>query len=252
MDQWAYRNRFAKIHPLEKFIAAMGAMIFLLLWDKPMFQGIIFLTMTGMTVLGAKIPLRIYLKYLSIPFVFIIMTLLPILFGMYADSGQLLWSFPFANRWIGITYEGMSTAIGLFFRTMAALSCLYFLALTTSMQDIIYLLEKLRFPSVFTELMVLTYRFIFVFTNTAKTIYAAQSSRLGYHGFLRGLKSLSVLCSVLFLKAYMQSKALYQATLSRGYIGTFYRQLSERTLNVKRLIGICILESLLFVLGGIL
>ncbi|PKM52054.1 MAG: cobalt ECF transporter T component CbiQ [Firmicutes bacterium HGW-Firmicutes-7] len=251
MDQWAHVNRFAKNHPLEKCIVAVVTMFLVLLWDKPIFHGIILLGMGAATVIGAGIPFKIYLKYISIPFVFILMTLLSIILEIHSDNRGYIYAIEILHVFVGITHESIGVAVGLLFRSIATLTCLYFLAMTTPMQDIIYLLEKIHCPSIFTELMVLIYRFVFVFLNTARTIYYAQSTRLGYKGFYRSLKSLSTLSSVLFIKAYLQAKALYQASLSRGYQGKFYGLVNNKLLNVNRLIGIIILEIGLLILGGL-
>lgn len=250
MDQLAYGNRFVKFHPLEKVIIAMATMIFVLLWDKPIYQGIILIIMSLLTIFGAGIPIKIYLKYMTIPIAFIIMTIIPILLEVHIDRSIFLHSVSFLQGFIGITEEGIITSVSLLFRSLSALTCLYFLTMTTPMQDIISLLQKAHCPAAFTELMVLTYRFIFVFLNTSKTIYMAQSSRLGYNGFYMSLKSLGTLSSVLFIKSYMQARALYRASLSRGYVGTFYSIENERKINIKRLLCIGMIETLLFLLGG--
>ncbi|PKM94730.1 MAG: cobalt ECF transporter T component CbiQ [Firmicutes bacterium HGW-Firmicutes-1] len=251
MDQWAYVNKFSKIHPFEKFLVAIVTMFLVLLWDKPVFQVSILIIMGIGTVLGAGIPFKVYIKYMTIPLLFIFITLLSVLLEVHTVNKDFLFTIEIFHVFIGISKESIGVAIALFFRSTATLTCLYFLAMTTSMQELIYLLEKFHCPSIVTELMVLTYRFIFVFLKTARTIYYAQSTRLGYNGFVRSLKSLSILSSVLFIKAYMQAKALNQATLSRGYQGTFYQLNTERTLNKRRLIIIIAVEIGLFIIGGI-
>jgi len=251
MDQWAYVNRFSKIHPFEKFFIAIVTMFLVLLWDKPVFHVSVLIIMGIGTVLGAGIPFKVYVKYMTLPLLFIFVTLLSVLLEVHTDHKDFLYTIEIFHVFIGISKESISVAIALFFRSIATLTCLYFLAMTTSMQELIYLLEKSHCPSIVTELMVLTYRFIFVFLKTTKTIYYAQSTRLGYKGFFRSLKSLSILSSVLFVKAYMQAKALNQATLSRGYQGTFHQLISEGTINTRRLTMIIIAEIGLCIIGGI-
>lgn len=251
MDYWAYINKFTRIHPLEKAILSIVTMFLVLLWDKPTFHIIVLMGMGTATIFGAGIPAKIYLKYMMIPLVFVLMAQLSVAFEIHSENVSFLYGIQIFHMYIGVTQESIGVAVGLLFRSIATITCLYFLAMTTPMQDIIYLLEKIHCPAIITELMVLTYRFIFIFFVTTRTVYFAQSSRLGYNGFRRSLNSLSTLTSVLFIKAYLQAKALYQAILSRGYQGTFYGIENNRTLNTKRLIGISILELGLFLLGSL-
>lgn len=249
MDYWAYVNNYNKIHPLEKSVLALTTMILVLIWDKPIYNGFVILCMSIAIVVGAGIPFKIYMKYLSLPLIFIVVTLVSVVFEIHSNQSGFIYSFQAFHGFIGVTQESLNLAIRLFFRTMATLSCLYFLAMTTPLQDIVYLLEKLHCPRIVTELMVLTYRFIFIFLVTARTIYAAQSARLGYQGFFRSIKSLSTLSAGLFIKAYMHSKILYQAMVSRGYMGTFHTVANDNAIDVKRLFAIVILEVGLFTIG---
>ena len=83
---------------------------------------------------------------------------------------------------------------------------LYFLALTTPMTEIITVLHKLKVPVIITELMVLIYRFIFVFMETATTIRRAQLSRSGYVSMKSSFRSLSRLSSALLGEVFRDAQ----------------------------------------------
>lgn len=251
MDYWAYSNNYNRIHPLEKTILSIITMLIVLLWENQFLSIIVFIGLVMATIVGAGIPYKVYLKYISIPLTFVVIAIASVAIEIHSSPNVFIYKIMIGHIYVGITQLSLSLSFGLLMRSMAALACLYFLALTTPIQEIIYLLEKIHCPKIVTELMVLIYRFIFIFMSTARTIYHAQSSRLGYSGFKKSIKSLSVLCSVLFVKAYLHSKVLYQATLSRGYQGTFYGLDNSRQINVKRIVSISILEIVLFILGGI-
>lgn len=251
MDYWAYSNRFNTIHPVEKAMFSIVTMLIVLLFEKSLLHVMIFLCMVLLTVMGAGIPIKIYIKYLFIPLIFIITAMVSVALEFHADLGYFLYGTPIANVNIGVTSKSLFTSYELLFRSLAALACLYFLSLTTPMQEVIYLLERVHCPKIVTELMVLIYRFIFIFLVTAKNIYYAQSSRLGYKGYAKSLKSLSALCSALLVKTYLQSKKLYQATLSRGYQGTFHELENVKSLNVRRVVSIGLFEAGLIVIGSI-
>lgn len=251
MDNWAYINQLNKVHPLEKSLISIVTMLIVLLLEKPLLHITVLFVMMIVTLIGAGIPYKVYFKYFSIPLLFIIAAIASVAIEVSESPEQLLYRFQIFHVFFGITTNSLSIALRLFFRSLAALSCLYFLAFTTPMQDIIYLLERIYCPKIVTEIMVLMYRFVFIFMNTARTIYYAQSTRLGYSGLKRGLKSFSILSSVLFLKAYLQSKALYQATLSRGYQGSFYSLETDRKLKFSRIFSISMMELGFFIIGSI-
>lgn len=251
MDSWAYTNQFNKVHPLEKTLISIVTMLIVLAWEKPLLHITVLIVMMTATIIGAGIPYKVYLKYFLIPFLFIIAAIASVAIEVNGDPSQYLHKIQLFYINMGVTQISLSIALRLFLRSLAALTCLYFLAFTTPMQDIIYLLEKSHCPTIVTEIMVLMYRFVFIFLTTAKNIYYAQNTRLGYRNFNRGIRSFSTLCSVLFVKAYMQSKALYQSSLSRGYQGSFNCIENDNKLSLSRLISISMVELGLCVIGYI-
>lgn len=130
---------------------------------------------------------------------------------------DVIWSVPIGNWRICISEESLKRAVNLVFVVLSSVSCLYFLILTTPMTAILDVLRKLKLPSIFIELITLTYRFIFVIMEESINIYQSQSSRLGYITIRQGIKSLGLLISVLFLKVFERTKQLSIAMNSRGY-----------------------------------
>ena len=84
-------------------------------------------------------------------------------------------------------------AVQIFCTAFGAVSCLYFLSLSTPMTDLIAVLERLHCPSLFIELMLLIYRFLFVLAELASSISTAQK-----HGLATGIFALPFLPSVHF------------------------------------------------------
>ena len=135
------------------------------------------------------------------------------------SQSAFLFSLPIAGSNIGVSIIGLQNAIKLFFKALGAVSCLYFLSLNTPMVDLLAVLRKLRVPKLMVELMGLIYRFIFVFLETADNMFIAQNSRLGYSSLSSGYRSLGVLASTLFARAYKHSDDIYTALEARGYDG---------------------------------
>ena len=74
-------------------------------------------------------------------------------------------------------------------RALGAVSCLYFLSLSTTLPEILSVLRKARVPAGVTELAVLIYRYIFILLSACHAMRDAAASRLGYSGFRRSIRT---------------------------------------------------------------
>lgn len=117
------------------------------------------------------------------------------------------------------------------------------------MTEIITLLGKMRVPVIITELMVLIYRFIFVFMEIATTIRRAQSSRLGYISMKSSFRSLSRLFSALFGKVFLKSHELFDTMSARGYTGEIKVLVKKYPVNLKNYLVLTMLEIPLILLN---
>ena len=128
-------------------------------------------------------------------------------------------SFSIYNIKLGCTYDSILTAARLFFKSLASVSCLYFLTFNTPVFEVLSVLRKLKVPKLFVELMGLIYRFIFLLLDTANMIYISQNSRLGYSTLKTSFSSLGKLITTLFISSYKRSQDIYNAMESRCYDG---------------------------------
>ena len=196
IDKYAYINRLKPIHPLEKMTIALFLLLFTLLVKDKLVSLITFMVMSAFTIFVAKIPFSYYLKLLLLPSFFLLSGTLTILFSFASMDTILptvLWSKQFGTWQLFISASNVDTVISLIFVVLGSISCLYFLTLTTPVQAILQVLRKCKVPSLLIEITEITYRFIFVFLETALKIYQAQNSRLGYRTARLWLHSLSLI-----------------------------------------------------------
>ncbi len=217
IDQYAYANRLGAVHPAEKFAFAVVTMIVCIVFSSMLTSLAVILLMSFITVRRAGIPGRFYLKLLSIPLSFLVVSVVTIAFTVSRETYQFIYGFTVWNLHLGITARDLDVAVNLFFKSLGAVSCLYFLSLTTSMVEIMSVLKRIRVPLLFIELMGLVYRFVFVLMETAGQIHTAQSARWGYASFRNSYRSLGQLISNLFIKSYHRSQMLFTALLARCY-----------------------------------
>jgi len=219
IDCYAYSNNLKTVHPLEKSLFAMLTMVVCLTSSTVVIPLIVLAFMAGGIIFRAGIPIRFFLHLMLVPLSFLFISILTIAFSISTNPSGFWFAQTINGLTIGTRYPDLIIAIHLFLKSLGAVSCLYFLALTTPMTEIITLLHRMKVPVIITELMVLIYRFIFVFMETAITIRRAQSSRLGYISMKSSYRSLSRLFSALLGKVFVKSQELYNAMAARGYTG---------------------------------
>ena len=219
IDQFVYSNKMRTSHPFERFAFAMITMIIALMVDKPFIHISIVAIMIGLLVFRAKIAVAVILKLFSLPLGFLIIGLITIALNISFTDADMMFSIKIGNYFLGATAASLALASKTLLTSISCVACLYFLVLTTPMIEIINVLQFLRLPPLFIELMMLVYRFIFVLIETAFYIYTSQSSRWGYSSFKRSIISFGLLFANLWGKAYIKSQSLFTSLLSRGYEG---------------------------------
>jgi cobalt/nickel transport system permease protein len=98
--------------------------------------------------------------------------------SLCGTPSQLL-SLKFGGGYLAVDDASLLYGVNLFFTALSAVSCLYFLSLTTPMVDIMGALRRMRCPAILIELMFLMYRFTFVLLDTAHAISILAKCRLG-------------------------------------------------------------------------
>ncbi|GAW93468.1 cobalt ECF transporter T component CbiQ [Calderihabitans maritimus] len=249
IDQYAYANKLLSVHPGEKFAFALITMAVGLIFDTINTSMIIIIMMSGATIILAGVRWRLYVKLLSLPLGFLIAGVAAIAVSFSYHDVDVVSGFTVGRFLVGVQPGDLYLALRLFFKALGAVSCLYFLALTTPMTDIIIILRKLKAPPLFVELMSLIYRFIFVLLETAGRIHLSQASRCGYFSFASTYRSLGALLSNLFIRTYWRSRISFTALLSRGYTGSINVLEPRYSVSYKNILAIAAVEALLIVLG---
>lgn len=248
IDQYAYTNRLLKVHPGEKMAFAIITMIICLI-SQSLAVMLAAIALMAAAVIRAGIPLRVYIKLITVPALFLILAVGAVAVSISGQGEGYLWGIALGKFHIGVSPSNLYLAVLLFCRSLGAISCLYFLSLTTPMVEIISILRKLKVPSLFIELMGLIYRFIFVLVETAESIYTSQSSRLGYRNLKTGYSSLGALVGNLLISSYRRSEILFTALSSRGYTGELRVLETKYIVSGKNILAILAIDVLLVLLS---
>ncbi len=215
MDYIAHNNALTETNPFFKLILTIVLLIVTLVLDNLYFDVFIFVVMSIVILAIAKINYKSYLKFLSLPMAFLVITCIFLIF--FFGKGEVIYETGIFG--IVVTTDSWHYGVYTFMRVMGCLPCLGFLALTTPIAKILHCLGRLKVPKIMIEIGLLMYNTIFIFLNEIDTMQKAQNSRLGYHSYVSSFKSLGALASTIFLRALDKSETLQHSLDSRGYDG---------------------------------
>ncbi|MBV5275881.1 MAG: cobalt ECF transporter T component CbiQ [Lamprocystis purpurea] len=228
IDRHAWTNRWRRHHPGEHLLLAGGGLV-LALTLPPLTAGpLLCLLMAGATVVGAAVPMRAFLGVMALPTGFMLTSAPFLALSLDLRDGLHLSCSP----------AGATLALEVTLRSLGALSCLAFLALTTPVAELVPWLRRLGVPAAVVEIALLIYRLIFIFAERALAGQQAQAARQGYSTRPRSLKSLGLLIATLFQRALERARRLEVGLAARGYVGELRVLTPERPLSRRRLAGI--------------
>ena len=248
IDRLCYNSKLRKKNGGVKFAYAVITLLICVISRSPAAALVVLAVNGWLTVKKGGVKFREYRKFMAIPLIFMILSTLAIVVNL-ADAPLDLFAVRLGSRYLTGRRQGLGYALGLILTAMASVSCLYFLAMTTPMPDILEVLRRLHCPRLLSELMLLIYRYIFVLMDTASNIRISQACRLGNKDYRTSIKSFADLGAVLMMRAIARSRALYEAMEARCYDGTI-QVLTEGSPPERRdIIWMCVFEGSLTVLA---
>jgi cobalt/nickel transport system permease protein len=194
----------------------------------------ILMTVTFLLSIISKIPLKFFVIRTSFIPLLVTVIALPLLF---ITPGNPI----FTLNSISITIEGIYKALFFTLRVWTCANSLILLTLTTRFSSIINAMEKLKIPKIFTMMISITYRFIFLSINEAYRMLLAKESRtIKKESRLKAMKSLASMIGTLFIRSYERGERVYLAMMARDYkVST--RNLNKTSINGKDVIFVSII-----------
>lgn len=245
LDHHAALSRLRDVAPGFKLLFALPPIAMVLWADSVPFSLVVFVLMGGALMLKGGVRPADYLRWLLLPAGFLVIGTVAVAVDVSASPGAFIVSVPVGGAHIGVTSAGLAMAANLFFRTLASVSCLYFIAFTTPVVDLAGSMSAVGIPLLVIEITLLVYRFVFQLFDTAGAMSTAQTSRLGYAGLRATFRSLSALASNLFVFSVRRSEELYLAMECRGYDSTVRVLTPSNEVRQPSLAGIALVEAAL-------
>lgn len=148
---------------------------------------------------------------------------------------------------LGLSTAGAQQAGLLVLRSLAAVSALLLLTVTTPASDLVQGLRRLGLPAEVAEVALTTYRLLFVLLDTAAAIHASQEARLGTTGWRRRIRSTGLLVAALLPRALDRARRLELGLAARGFDGSLRTLSPAHPVSPK---GLAAIAALLIALGG--
>ena len=210
LDKSAHFNKLARRSPIEKALLSLGMLTLCL--SLPHWPGcaIVFLVMSSFTLFAARIKPLDYLKALAAPAAFLLAGSAMLLISVEVSSGGLH---------IAMAPKGVEEAERVMLRSLSALSCLLFLAMSTPLPELLAKLRSLGVPSALIEAALLIYNWLFLLLENFNDMKLAQETRLGYASPSKAFRSLSMLASALLVRSFERARRLEDGLAARGFQG---------------------------------
>ncbi|MFT9850265.1 cobalt ECF transporter T component CbiQ [Aneurinibacillus sp. REN35] len=220
LDAIAYTNRLRHIYPAQKVGFGLCMLLFVLL-SHTLVHAAVFMWMSAWIVLRAGISGRVYVRLLGAVTLFLMLGLPPLVVEISAapPTDTVLFQFSAASWHIYGSREGVEKAGMLLIRSLASVSCLYFILLTVPFTELLTVLRRVKVPVLLTDLLLVMYRFVFVFLETAEQLWTAQQARSGSGRFRKKIRDAGFLIVRLFTRTFQRYQQLSIGLAARGFTG---------------------------------
>ncbi|MBI3444164.1 MAG: cobalt ECF transporter T component CbiQ [Magnetospirillum sp.] len=206
IDRLSQAGRWRRRAVAEKSVLALGLLALSLMLPPWPGAALVLAAAWSLALAFARIPWRDWLGLNAAPLGFVLTGAVTLLVDLGPGGAHL-------------AADGGARALALVLRAAAASSCLLLLAATTPTPDLVQGMRRLGLPAEIAEIMLLTWRFLFLLLEAASAIRHAQEARLGWFGPRRQVRSLGLLIARLLPRAMDSARRLEVGLAARGFDG---------------------------------
>lgn len=222
IDNCAYLNNIKDVNPLIKLGITFIGVTASMLTQNANIHILIMLFMTALILFIARVDMKLYIKCLKIPIIFLIIGIGLNLINISFENKDYIFNVNILGLYIGTTEFAIKSSVNILLRAMSCIISIYFLILTTPFNQLIIVLKKLHIPHTLIELMILIYRFIFIFIEEAEEIYKSQQLKFGYTNLRTSYNSMSLLIKTLFFRMMRRYEDMSISLDIKLYDGKFH------------------------------
>ena len=236
LEYYSYNSKINSWNPHLKFWYSMVLIVLGIILSNIYISISIVFICGFITIFLGKISLKKYIDFFKVPIIFLLISVAVININFSKNITDFYY-FNVGDLYIYTTNENIKKSCILFWRALSGVSSMYMLALSTPLNEIIYVMKKARTPQIIIELMYLVYRFIFIMRDSYKSMRKSIESRLGFRDYRISLLSFGKIISNILIISLRKSNSFYDAMESRCYRGEIRFFIKEKRINKKVIIG---------------
>ena len=236
LEYYSYNSKINSWNPHLKFWYSMVLIVLGIILSNIYISISIVFICGFITIFLGKISLKKYIDFFKVPIIFLLISVAVININFSKNITDFYY-FNIGDLYIYTTDENIKKSCILFWRALSGVSSMYMLALSTPLNEIIYVMKKVRTPKIIIELMYLVYRFIFIMRDSYKSMRKSIESRLGFIDYRTSLLSFGKIISNILIVSLRKSNSFYDAMESRCYRGEIRFFIKEKRINKKVIIG---------------
>ena len=236
LEYYSYNSKINSWNPHLKFWYSMVLIVLGIILSNIYISISIVFICGFITIFLGKISLKKYIDFFKVPIIFLLISVAVININFSKNITDFYY-FNIGDLYIYTTDENIKKSCILFWRALSGVSSMYMLALSTPLNEIIYVMKKARTPQIIIELMYLVYRFIFIMRDSYKSMRKSIESRLGFRDYRISLLSFGKIISNILIISLRKSNSFYDAMESRCYRGEIRFFIKEKRINKKVIIG---------------
>ena len=236
LEYYSYNSKINSWNPHLKFWYSMVLIVLGIILSNIYISISIVFICGFITIFLGKISLKKYIDFFKVPTIFLLISVAVININFSKNITDFYY-FNVGDLYIYTTDENIKKSCILFWRALSGVSSMYMLALSTPLNEIIYVMKKARTPQIIIELMYLVYRFIFIMRDSYKSMRKSIESRLGFIDYRTSLLSFGKIISNILIVSLRKSNSFYDAMESRCYRGEIRFFIKEKRINKKVIIG---------------
>jgi cobalt/nickel transport system permease protein len=231
--QWQTAKRNGLLQSLDSRVKVIFLLLYIITISVTVsiaVQCIIAILILLLCIVSKLDIIHLYKRILAAGFIFGFLIFIPASLNVFT-SGENVFTivrFSHSHSWwiykipqeIAVTREGIITVLRLTLKVINSVSVVLIVVSTTTFERIVKSLSFFKIPDIFLLTLTLTYKFIFILSNTVVETYQAIKMRWWNHA---SVKEAEVIVAgrigYLFRKSWERYELVYMSMISRGFTG---------------------------------
>lgn len=216
IDRYSHINSILQRWDPRFKITALGTLIFAIALIQTIPLAATSLLVAILLLLASRLPLSFVMHGVKWVVLFLLPFFIIMPLSYPGNAAFSIASFSFA-------WEGVQLATLIVTKALAIVLLAYAIFGSTRFDIAMISLQHLKCPKIIVQMLLFTYRYLFVFLNEMKRMDTAMSAR----GFVKKfnyytLKTIGNFIGTLLIRSFERTERIYKAMLSKGYTGEFF------------------------------